>query len=50
MLVGISPQIAQTLVTLGVDLGNMVAAADLQQGLQTAMAKIGLSVRRVAEP
>lgn len=49
MLVGISPQIAQTLVTLGVDLGGMVAAADLQQGLQTAMAKIGLSVQRAAE-
>lgn len=49
MLVGISPQIAQTLVTLGVDLGSMVAAADLQQGLEMAMAKIGLSVRRAAE-
>lgn len=50
MLVGISPEIAQTLVTLEVDLGSMVAAADLQQGLQMAMAKIGLSVQSAKKP
>ena len=45
MLVGISPQIAQTLVSIDVDLSRITTAADLQRGLQVAMDKIGLAVQ-----
>jgi rsbT co-antagonist protein RsbR len=37
MLVGIRPEIAQTLVTLGVPIGSMATAATLQQGLRSVM-------------
>jgi rsbT co-antagonist protein RsbR len=37
MLTGISPQIAQTLVTLGVDLGEIITHASLQAGIAAAL-------------
>lgn len=46
LLVGISPQIAQSLVHLGVDLSSLSTAADLQQGMKLAMSSIGLLITR----
>ncbi|NTW97207.1 MAG: hypothetical protein HGB28_01505, partial [Oscillochloris sp.] len=37
-LVGIRPEIAQTLVSLGVTFDSLTTAATLQQGLKSAMA------------
>jgi anti-anti-sigma factor len=37
ILVGIRPEIAQTLVSLGVSLGNLTTAATLQQGLRSVL-------------
>jgi rsbT co-antagonist protein RsbR len=49
---GIRPQIAQTLVHLGVDLGDVVTKATLADALRIALAKRELTViaapRRVA--
>lgn len=39
ILVGIRPEIAQTLVALGVPLGTMTTAATLQQGLRSVLAR-----------
>lgn len=44
LLVGVSPQIAQSLVHLGVDLSGLSTPADLQQGMKQAMSSIGLSI------
>lgn len=44
MLVGISAEVAQTLVTLGVDLREIETSADLQRGLQRAFEAIGLQL------
>ncbi len=41
ILVGIRPDVAQTLVTLGVNLGDMVTRSDLQSGFQYALDAIG---------
>ncbi|NJO07204.1 MAG: STAS domain-containing protein [Chloroflexaceae bacterium] len=41
-LVGISPAIAQTMVTLGIELGNLTTFANLQQGLEYAFQRIGI--------
>jgi rsbT co-antagonist protein RsbR len=38
MLVGIAPEVAQTLVQLGVDLSGLVTRADLQAGIAYALA------------
>jgi rsbT co-antagonist protein RsbR len=40
ILVGISPEIAQTLVGLGVDFGNITTRATLQNGLEYALAQL----------
>lgn len=37
VLVGIMPEVAQTMVSLGVDLASLVTRADLQSGLEYAM-------------
>ena len=39
MLTGIRPEIAQTLVSLGIDLRNVTTYSDLQQGVTVAMAR-----------
>ncbi len=45
VLVGISAEIAQTLVYLNVDLGNLVTLSDLQSGVEYALDLQGLAVR-----
>lgn len=37
VLVGISPQVAETIVSLGVDLSDLVSRADLQSGVEYAL-------------
>ena len=48
ILVGISPQVAQTLVRLGVSLGDVETYADLRSGLERALASLGYSIERQA--
>ena len=43
MMTGIQPQIAQTLVQLGVDLNNIVTRGTLQDGIAFALEKINLN-------
>jgi rsbT co-antagonist protein RsbR len=49
ILAGVSPQIAQTMVTLGIDLGRMTTVGDLQSGIERAEALLGYAVTRVRE-
>ena len=44
---GIRPQIAQTIVHLGVDLGDVVTKATLADAFRHALARVGLEVRPV---
>ena len=46
IITGLSPEIAQTLVTIGVDLSKMNTIGDLQGGLEEAERLLGYSVRR----
>jgi rsbT co-antagonist protein RsbR len=46
IITGLSPKIAQTLVTLGVDLGKMDTMGDLQGGLEKAERLLGYTVTR----
>ncbi len=46
---GISPSIAQTLVHLGVDLGQVVTRATLKDALQFAFKSAGLELREIRE-
>lgn len=52
VITGLSPEIAQTLVTLGAQLPNVHTYGDLQTGLEEAEAILGLQVgpRRPAKP
>src|ERR1700722_18294410 len=43
---GIRPQIAQTIVHLGVDLGNVITKATLADALALALRRVGLTVTR----
>lgn len=45
---GVRPQIAQTIVHLGVDLGDVTTKATLADALQTALKRIGRTVTREA--
>jgi rsbT co-antagonist protein RsbR len=45
---GIRPQIAQTIVHLGVDLGNVATKATLADALVLALARVGAAVTRTA--
>jgi rsbT co-antagonist protein RsbR len=47
IITGLSPEIAQTLVTIGVDLSKMDTIGDLQGGLEEAERLLGYSVTRV---
>src|SRR5262249_22474363 len=49
ILVGISPEIAQTLVGLGVDFSHITTRATLQNGLEDALKRLDYSVER-AQP
>jgi rsbT co-antagonist protein RsbR len=46
---GLSPEIAQTLVTIGVDLGKMNTVGDLQGGIEEAERLLGYKVAPFAE-
>jgi rsbT co-antagonist protein RsbR len=41
---GIRPQIAQTIVHLGVDLGNVVTKATLMDAFAIALQRLGLTI------
>ncbi len=45
---GIRPQIAQTIVHLGVDLGDVVTKATLAEALKIALRRVGLAVGKLA--
>ena len=47
---GIRPQIAQTIVHLGVDLGDVVTKASLADALKIALARTGYAVTRLTAP
>ena len=47
IITGLSSEIAQTLVTLGVDLGKMDTAGDLQGGIEEAERLLGYKVTRL---
>jgi rsbT co-antagonist protein RsbR len=44
---GIRPQIAQTIVHLGVELGDVITKASLADAFALAMKKVGLTVSRI---
>jgi rsbT co-antagonist protein RsbR len=46
IITGLSSEIAQTLVTIGVDLGKMNTVGDLQGGIEEAERQLGFSVTR----
>jgi rsbT co-antagonist protein RsbR len=46
---GIRPQIAQTIVHLGVDLGNIATKASLSEALKLAFQRLGVAVKRVQD-
>ncbi|HYF61175.1 MAG TPA: STAS domain-containing protein, partial [Herpetosiphonaceae bacterium] len=46
ILTGIRPEIAQTLVTLGVDLSAVITQSELQQGISYALSRSALAGRR----
>jgi rsbT co-antagonist protein RsbR len=48
VLVGISADVAQTLVQLGLDLGQLVTLSNLQSGLEYALARQGLAITATA--
>ncbi len=50
IVTGLSPEIAQTLVTIGVDLGKMNTVGDLQGGIEQAERLLGYKVATLAEP
>jgi rsbT co-antagonist protein RsbR len=46
ILAGISPEVAQTMVTLGIDLGRILTVGDLQSGIERAEQLLGYVVTR----
>src|SRR5882762_2122740 len=50
IVTGLSPEIAQTLVTIGVDLGKMNTVGDLQGGIEEAERRLGYKVLPIPEP
>jgi rsbT co-antagonist protein RsbR len=49
ILAGVSPQIAQTMVTLGIDLGRIVTVGDLQSAIERAEGLLGYTVTKGRE-
>jgi rsbT co-antagonist protein RsbR len=49
ILAGLSPAIAQTMVTLGIDLGRMITVGDLQNGIERAEELLGYVVTRTRD-
>jgi rsbT co-antagonist protein RsbR len=50
IVTGLSPEIAQTIVNIGVDLGKMSTVGDLQGGIEQAERLLGYKVVPAAEP
>jgi len=50
IVTGLSPEIAQTLVNIGVDLGKMNTVGDLQGGIEEAERLLGYKVVLMQEP
>src|SRR5215468_8261304 len=50
IVTGLSPEIAQTLVTIGIDLSKMNTVGDLQGGIEQAERLLGYKVMALAEP
>ncbi|MGH8637698.1 MAG: STAS domain-containing protein, partial [Burkholderiales bacterium] len=50
IVTGLSPEIAQTLVTIGMDLGKMTTVGDLQGGIEEAERLLGYKVVSAIEP
>jgi rsbT co-antagonist protein RsbR len=46
ILAGIAPEIAQTMVTLGIDLGRILTVGDLQSGIERAEQMLGYVITR----
>jgi len=46
IITGISPQIAQTIVNLGIDFGNIKTLSTLKGGLETALKMCGFEIKR----
>jgi rsbT co-antagonist protein RsbR len=46
IIAGVSPEIAQTMVTLGIDLGRVATVGDLQSGIERAEHLLGYTVTR----
>jgi rsbT co-antagonist protein RsbR len=49
IVTGLSPEIAQTLVTIGVDLGKMNTVGDLQGGIEQAERLLGYKAVLIAD-
>jgi rsbT co-antagonist protein RsbR len=49
IVTGVSPEVAQTLVGLGISLGNVTTVADLQGGIDEADRLLGLHTVSVPE-
>jgi rsbT co-antagonist protein RsbR len=49
IITGLSPDIARTLVTIGVDLGKMNTIGDLQGGLEAAERQLGISIAKAMD-
>jgi len=49
ILAGVSPEIAQTMVTLGIDLGRIVTVGDLRSAIERAEELLGYTVTRSRE-
>jgi rsbT co-antagonist protein RsbR len=49
IIAGISPQVAQTMVTLGIDLGRITTVGDLQSGIERAEELLGHTVAQTRE-
>jgi len=50
IVTGLSPEIAQTLVNIGVDLGKMNTVGDLQGGIEGAERLLGYKVVQSVDP
>jgi rsbT co-antagonist protein RsbR len=50
IVTGLSPEIAQTLVTIGVDLSKMNTVCDLREGIEEADRTLGFKVTRLDDP
>lgn len=47
IVAGVSPEIARTMVTLGIDLGRIVTVGDLQSGIERAERQLGYTVTKL---